>query len=63
MGEVTIISRATSLSQSLRTTVPSGVVKHFGLGIGDKLHWEIKAEGGELVIVVKALKKQRKNRK
>jgi antitoxin component of MazEF toxin-antitoxin module len=30
-----------------------GIVKQFNLSEGDELNWEIRAEGGELVIVVK----------
>ncbi|MDF2956585.1 MAG: hypothetical protein OD814_000207 [Candidatus Alkanophagales archaeon MCA70_species_1] len=56
MGETTVITRATSKSKSLRTTIPMGIVKQFNLSEGDKLNWEIRAEGGELIIVVKPLK-------
>lgn len=56
MGEVTVVTKATSKSKSLRTTIPMGIVKQFNLLEGDKLNWEIKAESGELVIVIKPLK-------
>jgi bifunctional DNA-binding transcriptional regulator/antitoxin component of YhaV-PrlF toxin-antitoxin module len=56
MGEITVLSKATTTSRSLRTTVPSGIVKQFNLKERDKLEWEIKAESGKLVIVVKPLK-------
>lgn len=56
MGETTVITRATSKSKSLRTTIPMGIVKQFNLLEGDKLSWEIRAEGGELIIVVKPLR-------
>lgn len=56
MGEITVLTRATSKSKSLRTTIPIGIVKQFNLSEGDKLNWEIKAEGGELIIVVRPLK-------
>lgn len=55
MGEVTVLSKATTTSKSLRTTVPSGIVRQFGLKEGIKLEWEIRAENGKLVIVVKPL--------
>ena len=55
IGEITILTKATSKSKSLRTTVPMGIVRHFNLSEGDKLSWEIRAEGGELIIVVKPL--------
>jgi len=37
MGEITILTKATSKSKSLRITVPIGIVKHFSLSEGDKL--------------------------
>ncbi|HDD45435.1 MAG TPA: AbrB/MazE/SpoVT family DNA-binding domain-containing protein [Candidatus Desulfofervidus auxilii] len=56
MGEITVLTRATSKSKSLRTTIPMGIVKQFNLSEGDKLNWEIRAENGELIIVVRPLK-------
>ncbi len=56
MGEITIITKATSKSKSLRTTIPMGIVKQFNLSEGEKLNWEIRAEGGKLIIVVKPIK-------
>lgn len=58
MGEVTVLTTATSKSKSLRTTIPVGIVRHFNLLKDDKLRWEIRAEGGELIIVVKPLKQK-----
>lgn len=37
-----------------------GIVKQFNLSGGDKLNWEIRAEGGELIIVVKPLRENDK---
>jgi len=59
MGEITVLTKATSKSNSLRTTVPQGIVKQFNLSKGDKLNWEIKAENGELIIVVRPLKERK----
>lgn len=56
MGEETVLSKATLKSRSLRTTVPMGIVRQFNLMEGDRLNWEIRAEGGELLIVVKPKK-------
>ena len=58
MGEITVLTRATSKSKSLRTTIPIGIVKQFNLSEGDKLNWKIRAEGGELTIVVKPIKRR-----
>lgn len=52
MGEITTLSRATSKSDSLRTTVPKGIVRQFNLKEGDKITWEIQAKGDKLMIVV-----------
>jgi len=60
MGEITVLTKATSKSKSLRTTVPISIVKQFNLSAGDKLSWEIKAKNGELVIVVKPLKQRKR---
>jgi bifunctional DNA-binding transcriptional regulator/antitoxin component of YhaV-PrlF toxin-antitoxin module len=56
MGEITAITKATSKSRSLRTTIPTGIVKQFNLSEQDKLIWEIRAVRGELIIVVRPLK-------
>ena len=56
MGEITYLTKATSKGESLRTTVPMSLVKQFGLTDQDKLDWILKAEGGELVILVKPIK-------
>jgi len=58
MAEITILTKATTKSKSLRTTIPMGIVKQFNLSKGDKLNWEIRAQGGELIIVVKPLREQ-----
>ena len=60
MGEITVLTKATSKSKSLRITIPMGIVKQFNLSEGDKLNWEIRAEGSELVIVVRPLKTDRR---
>lgn len=53
-GHVTKLARATSISGSLRTTVPSGVVRDLDLGVGDHLRWVIlPKEDGTLVVEVK----------
>jgi len=39
-------------------TIPIGIVKQFNLSEGDKLNWEIKAERGKLIIVVKPMKRR-----
>jgi len=60
-GEITKLAYSTSKSKlSLKTTVPAFIVKQFGLKAGDMLDWSIKAEGGELIIIVKPIKAMEK---
>ena len=56
MEEITIITKATSKGKSLRTTIPIGIVKQFNLSKDDKLNWEIRAESGELIIMIRPFK-------
>jgi bifunctional DNA-binding transcriptional regulator/antitoxin component of YhaV-PrlF toxin-antitoxin module len=62
MGDITTLTKATSKSKSLRTTIPVGIVKQFNISEGDKLNWEIRADGGELIIIVKPLKEKKGGR-
>ncbi|UCC92768.1 MAG: AbrB family transcriptional regulator [Thermoplasmata archaeon] len=53
-GHLTRLAKATSKSESLRTTVPAGVVRDLDLNLGDRLRWVIHAqEDGTLVARVK----------
>lgn len=56
LGEETTLTRAATNSTSLRTTVPASIVRQFNLSDGDKLDWSLRAEGGDMVIIVKPLK-------
>lgn len=56
MGEITTLSVATSGKESLRTTVPMSIVKHFKLSAGDKLDWDFEVKDGEIVLIVKPAK-------
>jgi bifunctional DNA-binding transcriptional regulator/antitoxin component of YhaV-PrlF toxin-antitoxin module len=56
MGEITILTLATSKRASLRSTVPMGIVKQFGLKAGDKLDWHLDVKNNEIIIVVKPIK-------
>lgn len=56
MGEITVLTRATPRSRSLRSTIPASIVRQFNLKEGDRLSWEIKAEKDNLIIVVKPLR-------
>ena len=56
MGEETTLTKAATRTTSLRTTVPASIVRQFNLESGDKLDWTLKAEEGELIIIVKPIK-------
>jgi hypothetical protein len=60
MGEITNLNKATSKNESLRTTVPRSIIKHFNLTENDQLEWFLRAEGGEILIHVKPLRKATK---
>lgn len=56
--ETTTLAKQTSKSESLRTTVPSGIVRQFGLKEGDKLEWNIETRKNKLIIVVTPLEEE-----
>jgi hypothetical protein len=62
MGEITTLTCATTGKESLRTTVPMSIIKHFKLKAGNKLDWDFEARNNELVIVVRPLKNSNGNR-
>ncbi|RLI79758.1 AbrB family transcriptional regulator [Archaeoglobales archaeon] len=55
-GQTTSLTRANKTSQSLRTTVPMGIIKQFGLKEGDKLLWRLDVKDNKLVIVIEPVK-------
>jgi bifunctional DNA-binding transcriptional regulator/antitoxin component of YhaV-PrlF toxin-antitoxin module len=59
MGEKTTLTKASTKSESLRTTVPSGIVNHFELKEQDQLDWNIEVQEGKLIIIVKPLHQKR----
>lgn len=59
MGEKTTLTKASSKSDSLRTTVPSGIVSHFNLTEHDQLDWNIEVKEKKLIIVIKPLHQKR----
>ena len=56
-GEKTTLTRASPKTESLRTTVPFSIVKHFGLKEKDELYWRLDIESNDFVIKVKPNKK------
>ena len=53
MGFKTTIQKASTIANSYRTTVPAAIMSQFNLKDGDKLDWKLKAENGNLIMVVK----------
>lgn len=43
-GQTTSLTKANKTSESLRTTVPSSVIKQFDLRVGDKLRWQFETD-------------------
>jgi bifunctional DNA-binding transcriptional regulator/antitoxin component of YhaV-PrlF toxin-antitoxin module len=57
-GETTTLTKASTKTISLRTAVPTGIVKQFNLKEGDMLEWKIKAESKDkLIVIVKPVSK------
>jgi hypothetical protein len=55
-GEITSLTRASTKGDSLRTTVPAGIVRQFKLEDKGELEWEIVSRGNKLAILVRPLK-------
>lgn len=43
-GQMTSLTKANKTSESLRTTVPSSVIRQFDLKEGDKLRWQFETD-------------------
>ena len=56
MGELTKLTKATTQRESLRTTVPRGIVKQLNLTSGDKLEWNLEIREGQFIVVVRPIK-------
>ena len=55
-GFITSLNKANVNSESLRTTVPTGIVKQFDLKDGDKLSWKMDVVKNKLIIHVEPVK-------
>jgi len=56
MGETTILNLMSKNKSSLRTVIPSFIVKQFGFKNGDKIEWTIETFKGNSVIIIKRTK-------
>jgi len=59
MGFKTTIAKASTIANSYRTTVPAGIMNQFNLKEGDRLDWTLKAENGEIVVILKPERKRK----
>jgi antitoxin component of MazEF toxin-antitoxin module len=57
MGTVTKLTPAVSKKESLRTTVPRSIVQQLNLTSGDSLDWQLEVSNGELVVVVRPVRR------
>jgi hypothetical protein len=56
-GQITSLTKANKTSESLRTTVPSSVIKQFDLKEGDKLRWQfVTNKKGNLFVQLEPVK-------
>ena len=53
MGFKTTIQKASTIANSYRTTVPAAIMNQFNLKEGAKLDWILKAENGNLIVIIK----------
>lgn len=56
MGERTNLVLA-NRSESLRTTIPSGIVRQLGLSVGDQIEWTLKPRNNEFHVQIEIIKK------
>jgi hypothetical protein len=57
VGEITTVSKASSNFASLRTVIPMSIIKQWKLQEGDKIDWEWEILKGEMVLVIKKLRR------
>ena len=49
--DTTLIVKTSAKSDSLRTTIPRWAVRQLGLVAGQKIRWELKADGDSLKLI------------
>ena len=54
-GDITVLTKANTTSNSLRTTLPMSITRQFNLQVGDKLIWKMEIENNSLIIKIKPL--------
>jgi len=63
MGEKSSLTRASAKSESLRATVPKGIVNFLKLKPGDTLEWEMEIKNSERIALVKSVQKKKEKMK
>ena len=53
MAETSQLTRASLKSESLRATVPKGIVQFLRLGVGESISWEMEIINGKRVAVIR----------
>jgi antitoxin component of MazEF toxin-antitoxin module len=54
-GDITVITKANTKSNSLRATIPMSITRQFNLQVGDKLVWKMEVENNSLIIKIKPI--------
>ena len=57
MGEKSSLTRASAKSESLRATVPKGIVNFLKLKPGEIIDWEMEIKDNQHVAIVKSIRK------
>ena len=57
MGEKSSLTKASIKSESLRSTVPKGIVSFLKLKVGDTLEWEMEIKDSERIALVRPRRK------
>jgi len=53
LGEKTRVAKAQSKSDSIRSTIPTGIATHLKINEGDELDWSLEIIKNEMVAVVR----------
>jgi hypothetical protein len=59
LGEKTRLAKAQSKSDSIRSTIPSGIATHLKLNEGDWIDWSLEIVKNELVAVVRKIEQEK----
>ncbi len=60
MADKSTLTKASTKSESLRTTVPKAIVSFLKVDIGEVLEWEMEIKNNERIAIVKPVQKRLK---